>query len=256
MRWLIIPLLCLAGCGGGTDPAPPQPAQSISWDFETGTFPHGSVPGGFIYPNMVAPVVLLEGPPHLHFARLTASPPDCGDTFNTTCPRTRAEMWMGGLPDVMGATRTYAFSMRLPSSNPPGQDALLWQTFEGDPPNTNRDIWLGVQNGRVYLANAVQPVPQTSQTVDLGGIGGISQVVDLGPIVYDQWNTYQVVVLLATDTTGTVTVWKNGVEMGTITGQPTKYFTNHTDVYLNVVDEGGTLGIVDFDDVQQQTNPR
>jgi|SRR5215472_639883 len=233
-------------------------AATFSWDFETGTYPAGSYPGGPMDPNLVPPVVLSEGGNHL--GRLTASPSDCGEAFQTTCPQTRAEAWMSGLPDVIGESRTYTVSVRIPSSGAGGSNttahtALVWQVFEGDYPISARDIWIGVENGRLYLANQVRPIPQTSQTVPLElARDGIAQVVELGALVYDQWNTYIVTVLQSLDpATGSVSVKKNGVQMGAITGQPTKYYVNHTDIYLDVVDRNGTLGIADFDNVQIST---
>jgi len=41
--------------------------------------------------------------------------------------------------------------------------------------------------------------------------------------------------------------------MGTIMGQPTKYQNSHTDIYLDVIDQSGTLGIVDFNNAQIST---
>ena len=60
--------------------------------------------------------------------------------------------------------------------------------------------------------------------------------------------------MLSTDAaTGQVTVLKNGVQMETTTGQPTKDQNNHTDIYLDVPDAYGNFGSADFDEVSMST---
>src|SRR5215831_18054241 len=115
----VISMLHFAACSSGGDSggggSPPPPTAATSWNFEAGTFP----PDPNVEPNAIPTVINLEGAPHLHYARLTASPSDCGEAFFTTCPRTRAEKYIGGfpLPDTTGQIVTFQFDIRIPSVN-------------------------------------------------------------------------------------------------------------------------------------------
>lgn len=260
MRWLIISLLCLAGCGG--DPAPAQSAsgqsasgQFISWDFENGTFPAGPAT-----PTQFPAAVLLEGSPHFHYGRLTAVPADCGPSFFTDCPTTRAEVFFNSLTPVAGEFRTYQFDLRLPSTGAAGNNTgahtlMAWQVYFKTSPN--QSLWIGVTNGRWYIANPIQPCPADCITDPLFGGTTPAQVIDLGAVVYDEWESFRVVVLLKSDTTGTVQVSKNGITVGTMTNQATFVAIEPQELFLNMLDVNGSLGIVDFDnlsmsDVQPQ----
>lgn len=268
MRWLSISLLCLAACGGGTDPAsppesppapspaPPQPA--ISWDFESGTLPKPPDNPN----NVVRPVVLTE-PNGNHFGRLTATPSDCrstGDAVWDPCPRIREQIRYLTVPEVAGETRSYSFKLRLPSAGQPatGHDVFYWQIIEPNATGPNQfqqSFVLGVRDfgagQRVFLANRVPPCPancfifQTDANVE-------ASVLDLGPLVFDQWDTYQIDMTLAvTPTNGTVTVQKNGVVVATLTNQPTMFLVDSQDVKIDVLDWVGTPGIADFDNLSE-----
>jgi hypothetical protein len=269
MRRLIICLLCLAGCGGASDPAPAQSApmqsapmqsapmqsasgQSMSWDFESGTFP----PAGPPTPTQFPTVVLLEGSPHFHYGRLTAVPADCGPSFFTDCPKTRAEVFVNSLIPVAGQFWTYQFDLRMPSSGAAGNNTgahtlMACQVHFTTPPN--RSIWIGVTNGRWYIANRIQPCPAECITDPLDGGTNPAQVIDLGAVVYDEWETFRVVVRLETDTTGTVQVSKNGITVGTMTNQATFVAIEPQEIYMNMLDVNGSLGIVDFDNLSMST---
>jgi hypothetical protein len=220
----------------------------LSYNFEDGIIPNSNTLG----PNAVPTTIMTEGTNE--FLRMTASPSDCGDAFGTTCPRTRAELLIGHDSNVTEIV-TYSFKLRYPSSNPSGQNQLSMQTYQGFftyPNYTSRLLWIGLKDGRVYLANRLPPVPQTSQYVDLGTAGGPAQIVDLGPVAYDTWITYALSVNWSTDPLlAWASVTKNGVAMGSITGQPTLAYTQSTpDMFTDVISFDGVLGIADFDNVQ------
>jgi hypothetical protein len=249
LRVLIVVALGLWGSPAG--------ATKISWDFENGGWP-GSGP---LCCNAIPTIINATGGNPNHYARLTASPADCGSAFFTTCPRTRAESFIGQLPDVAGDTRTYSIDIRFPSGIQPmtGHDALIWQSFSNGSTSEHRTTWIGTQNGRIYIANPVTPVPNTQYTVNLGpiqGPGSTVQAVDLGPLVYDEWHTYRVVVVQAvTPNPGSVTVYKDNVLIGTMSGQPTLWSLAETEVFVNYVDGNGVLGVVDFDNASLATPP-
>lgn len=68
--------------------------------------------------------------------------------------------------------------------------------------------------------------------------------------MYDQWETFKVIVGFNTDTTGTVQVSKNGTSMGIMTNQATMLVSGvPQQVFLDVLDVPGNLGIVDFDNL-------
>jgi hypothetical protein len=224
-------------------------ATTISWDFENGGWPSGP-----ICCNAVPPVVNATGGNPDHYARLTASPTDCGPTFFTTCPRIRAEAWIGQINDVVGETRTYKIDLRFPSANQAvtGHDSLVWQMVNPGPNSPElRTSWIGTQNGRIYIANPIQPVPHTPLEVNLGGIQGpfpTVQALDLGPLVFDEWHTYVIEMVEAMlPNTGTIKAWRDGVPFGTIAGQATIRSVNYTEIYIDVVSDNGVKGIVDFD---------
>src|SRR5262249_37939879 len=161
------------------------------------------------------------------FLRMTASPGDCGPEFGTMCPWTRAEIEIGAAPVYTDTTVTYRFKMRNPSTNPTtGQDNLLWQLFQWDP-SGGRRLWLGTRNGRLHLTN---PAPIR--------FGGAEQVMDLGPIVYDEWHTYVISVFLSADPAlGRVDLSRDGLWVGGFTGAATVVNTNLvTHLYTDVVD--------------------
>ena len=121
MRWLSLLLLCLAGCARGTDPSSPPPPQavSISWDFETGTLPNP--PDN---PNNVVPPVVLKETNWNHYGRLTVSHSDCrtpGDAVWDPCPKIRAQVVVGTIPEVEGETRTFSLTVRIPSAGQPAK---------------------------------------------------------------------------------------------------------------------------------------
>ena len=172
MRWLSILLLCLAGCGRGTDPSSPPPPQaiSISWDFETGTLPNP--PDN---PNNVVPPVVLTETNGNHYGRLTVTSSDCrtpGDAVWDPCPRVREQVVIGTIPEVAGQTRTFSFKVRIPSAGQPakGHDSILWQIVEPNATGTNqfhRSFWFGIHDfwagDRFYWANRVPPVLGTAR---------------------------------------------------------------------------------------------
>jgi Polysaccharide lyase len=206
----------------------------LSDDFESGVITNADS----LMLNKIATAILTE-PDGNHFLRMTATSEDCGPSFFTTCPRTRAELWIGSAPVTMNETVAYSFSLRIPRlNNLTGQDSLLWQLFQGYriDPNGVRTIWLGIQNGRLYVAN---------QT------GGTTQKIDLGLVQYDIWVDYSMVVYLRDDSSGRVDVYMNATLIGSIVGQPTILFDQYvTDMFLNVVSFNGVLGSADFDNVQ------
>lgn len=79
--------------------------------------------------------------------------------------------------------------------------------------------------------------------------------VDLGPVVFDEWHDYKLVVNLSTDPAiGRVDVHRDSVQIATLTGQQTiKTDTIPTEAYLDVVDFGGVFGAVHFDNVKIET---
>jgi hypothetical protein len=209
-------------------------AAAVAYDFEDGVVPNPDS----LMPNKV-PATILAEPGGNRFLRMTATPEDCGPRFNTTCPWTRAELWIGGAPVTVNQTVTYSFSIRIPAAdNPSGQDNVLWQLFQGYriDPNGGRTIWLGVRDGRVYVGNDA---------------GGMARRMDVGPLQYDVWVKYSVVVHLSDDPSGRVDVYADGQHIGSLVGQPTVLFGAYvSDMFLNVVDFGGVRGTADFDDVR------
>jgi hypothetical protein len=177
---------------------------------------------------------------------MTAVPEDCGPNYFTSCPRTRAELLMGHAPDMVNQTVAYSFSMRIPSSNPTGQSNLLVQLFQGYgfDPNGGKTVWIGSQNGRLFVQRENWQEPGSGQVR-----------LDLGPISYDTWVNYSLVVYLSGDPTlGRVDVYIDGRLSGTITGHSTVLSTTQvTDMFLNVIDFNGVKGIADYDNVQIST---
>jgi len=210
----------------------------LAYNFEDGLIPNADS----LMPNKIPTTILTESNGN-HFLRMTASPEDCGTSFFTSCSRTRAELWIGSAPDTINQMVTYSFSMRIPSSNPAGQDNMLWQLFQGyriDPAG-GRTIWLGSQSGKLYVANQ-------------SGSGGV-QRVELGSIQYDRWVNFSLVVYLSADPSlGRVDVYMDGNLIGSITEQATVLFTQYlTDMFLNIVDFNGAAGTADFDNLQIST---
>ena len=272
MRWLSILLLCLAGCGDGTDsastpespptsppapsaasPPPPPQAAAIKSDFEAGTFPNR--PDA---PNVVPPVVRKE-PNGNHYGRLTATSSDCrtlDDPVWDACPKIRQQVVIGTIPEVEGETRTFSLALRIPSAGQPatGHDVFYWQIIEPHATGANqyeRSFWLGVHDfgagQRVYLANRVPPCP--GNCVVVAG-DAPANIIDLGALTFDQWDTYQITMTLAvTPNNGTVIVSKNGNVVATVTNQPTMYLVDTQDFKMDVLDWFGTPGIADFDNV-------
>src|SRR5204862_5405184 len=202
----------------------------VSFDLENGQVPNGGKfdpDGGGVYPNLVRATVLTESNGN-HFLRMTARPSDCGPSFRTTCPETRAEIWIGSTQGSGNQSATFSFAMRIPSSNPGGQNNLLFQLFQGlrDPINSGRTIWIGSQNGRLFLENGL-----THTTADLGSIN------------YDQWVKFSLVVYLTTNASqGRADAHINGAPAGSIVGEGTEKIAGITNMYLNVVDSGGVSG--------------
>jgi len=129
---------------------------------------------------------------------------------------------------------------------------MLWQLLEPNATFGNRSLWIGIHDfgagERVYLANRVPPCPVNCITVTTGEL--VANIIDLGPLTFDQWDTYQIVMTLAvTPSNGTVIVRKNGTVVGTINNQPTMYLVDSQDVKIDVLDWSGTLGIADFDNL-------
>ena len=204
----------------------------LFYDFENGQVPNANSS----YPNTTPPAILTESNGN-HFLRMTAVPQDCGPTFATTCPRTREELLMGHAPETSNITTTYSFSLRIPSSNPSGQYNVLAQLFQGIgvPRVSGKTIWLGSQNGRIFVRN------------DLN-----QQTLDVGPIQYDKWVDYSLAVYMSTDASlGLVDVSVDGQHVGRLTGYATLKDSQYvTDLFLNVIDYLGVFGVVDFDNVQ------
>ena len=253
---LSVLLLCLAGCGGENSASPPAPpkAAAISWDFEGRSFPNR--PDA---PNVVPPVVLTEN--GNHFGRLTATPSDCrtpGNAVWDPCPIIREQIRYVTIPEVEGETRTYSFSLRIPSVGQPatGHDVFYWQIVEPNATGANqyhRSFWFGVHDfgagQRVFLANRVPPCPGDCIIFQTRGNVPAS-VIDLGPLVFDQWDTYEIIMTLAvTPKNGTVVVKKNGKVVTKVTNQPTMYLVDTQEVKIDVLDWSGTQGIADFDNL-------
>ena len=227
------------------------------WNFETGTWP--SFPDS-IY--TVPPVVNSPGGNPNSYGRLTASPSDCGGPpprNDDPCPMIREQVVMWTIPEVQGEVRSYSFDLRIPSAGQPatGHDSMLWQLLE--PNGGTRSMWIGVRDfgagERIYFANQVPPCPSSCISLPVVSFG-LANVVDLGPLVFDQWITYQVdMTLAATPTNGSVTIWMNGSIVATITDQPTMYLVDTQDVKFDVLDWSGTLGIADFDNVYSSSIP-
>lgn len=229
----------------------------LSWDFETNALPNP--PDN---PKNVVPAQVLTEPSGNHFGRLTVTVNDCrtpGDAQWDPCPKLREQVVLTTIPEVAGGIRTFSFRVRLPSgAGQPttGHDVFYWQIVEPNATGTNqyqRSFWFGVHDfgagQRFFLANRVPPCPtncfsfQNTATVQ-------AQVVDLGPIVFDRWDTYQFVMTLqAPPTNGTVTVCKNNVTVATLSNQPTMFLADTQDVKMDVLDWVGTPGIADFDDL-------
>ena len=194
-----------------------------------------------------------------HYGRLTVSSSDCrapGDLVWDPCPKIRQQVVIGTIPEVEGETRTFSLSVRVPSAGQPAtrHDSVLWQIIEPHATGTNqfeRSFWIGIHDfgagERVYLANRVPPCPGNCITV---AGDAPANIIDLGPLTFDQWDTYQIVMTLAvTPTNGTVIVKKNGTVVGTINNQPTMYLIDTQDFKMDVLDWSGTPGIADFDNV-------
>ena len=206
----------------------------MAYNFEDGQIPNSNR----LSSNLIPATVLTESNGN-HFLRMTASPEDCGPSFGTTCPRTRAELWIGFAPGTADQMVTYNFSMRIPSSNSGGRNNLLMQLFQGlaDIVNSGKTIWIGSQNGRLFLENDL-----THTTADLGVIS------------YDQWMNFSLVVYLTTNPSqGRADAYRNGALPGSIVGEATEKIADITNMYLDVIDFGGVLGIADFDNVQIST---
>jgi hypothetical protein len=231
---------------GGAGPV----SHTITWDFETGAFPNPATT-----PTQVPAIVLLEGSPHFHYGRLTASPSDCGTSFFTTCPKTRAEVFFNQLNTTLGETRTYQIDLRMPSSGTGGSNTgthrnMAWQLF-GANGLSSRTIWIGINpaNNHWYVANRVQPCNTNCVQNPLDDTPANVQLIDLGAVVYDQWETFKIIVKYATDTTGTVQALKNNTNMGTTSNQATISGVEPMQVYIDQLDFAGNFGIVDFDNL-------
>ena len=234
-------------------------ATTISWDFEQSTWPQF----GPCCPNAIPSVILTEN--GNHFSRLTASTTDCGPSYFTTCPRTRAEVVIGNLTSVEGATRVYSIDIRFPSpaqapaQAPSGHDSLVWQMVNPGGPEL-RTSWIGSQNGRVYLGNPIQPVPHTQYEVNLGNIQGpfaTVQAIDLGPIDLGVWHTYKIVMIESTNpAVGRLMAYRDGVWIGTLANQATIRNLTYTEIYIDVVEaQGNMTGVADFDNASLATVP-
>jgi len=231
-----------------------SPAYVLLWDYEAGTLP--TPPST---PDIVPMAInATDGNPS-HYVRQTATPADCGPAYFITCPRTRSECCLqpgyNGIPVVEGQTRTYFVDIRIPSGQSfPSTDLLLWQSFQ-EPPVSSRPVWIGIHDfgagPRFYLGNRVPPCPASCVTV---AQTSTAQVIDLGPLVFDQWIRYQVAIVLAiTPTNGTVSVSANGVPKGTLTGQPTLFDSSQLNIYTNVINWFGGTTVADYDNILQMS---
>ena len=190
----------------------------MAYNFEDGQIPNSNR----LSSNLIPATVLTESNGN-HFLRI----------------RTRAELWIGFAPGTADQMVTYNFSMRIPSSNSGGRNNLLMQLFQGlaDIVNSGKTIWIGSQNGRLFLENDL-----THTTADLGVIS------------YDQWMNFSLVVYLTTNPSqGRADAYRNGALPGSIVGEATEKIADITNMYLDVIDFGGVLGIADFDNVQIST---
>ncbi len=221
-----------------------QAGVVVSYDFEEGQIPNPET----LMPNLVPTAVLTEGGGN-DYLRETASPSDCGPSYNTVCPQTRAELWIGGWQTgvTSNATVQYNVRMRLPSTNPTSghSGSVLWQLFQAA--GFSRTIWIGISGStpeHLHLYNEVATAT-----------GGPLLDLDLGPITYDTWHTYNIYVYLTdVPAQGRIDVVRDGTLVGSLTGQATVYNASViTDNYVNAVDFAGTLLVVDYDDVQLVT---
>ena len=200
----------------------------VYYDFENGQIPFVDT----LMPNST-PTTVLADPDANQFLRMTVRASDCGESYNTTCPKNRAELFIGAGP-TNDRNATYSFSMRIPSFDP-ASNHLLAQVFQGYRITLNygRTFWLGTSNGEIFVQN------------DIGG----KQRLNLGSVQYDSWVNYELVVYLSTDPkVGRIDVYKDAELIGSITGQATERTAQHTsDLFFNVVGFDGAPGTADFD---------
>jgi hypothetical protein len=241
--YIVFALICLAlavphlarGIMGGEPDHAPTPIKYAYYDFESGEIPFADT----LMPNST-PTSILADPDGNQFLRMTVSPSDCGPNFYTSCPKTRAELFVAAGPNTHDQIVTYSFSMRIPSRNP-ADNHLLVQGFQGYRMTFDygRTFWLGTSDGEVFVQNDV----------------GKKQRLNLGPVQYDTWVHYELVVNLTSDPDlGRIDVYKDAELVGSITKQATERTSQYTsDLFLNVVDFKGSSGTADFDNVQLST---
>jgi hypothetical protein len=206
-------------------------------DYEDGLVHNAQPPG---YPNRVPPTVRSEA--GNRFLTLTASPSDCGPAFATTCPRIRTNVAVGHAPQTTNTTVRYQWRMRIPwANNPAGQDNMWMQLFQDADWEWvgGRTVWIGGAGGHLFLRNQHTALGRTFTQVDLG------------PIPYDQWVEYSLYVFLTVDPSrGHITLYMDGVEVGSIVGEWTQLIASKvTEMNLQIVDFYGTTGTADYDDV-------
>jgi hypothetical protein len=200
-------------------------------DFEDGQIPFLDT----LMPNSTPTNIAVDSDTN-QFLRMTVGSSDCGPSYNTYCPKNRAELFMGVGP-TDDQIVTYSFSMRIPSFNP-ADNHLLVQVFQGYRVTLDygRTFWLGTSDGEVFVQNDVDK----------------KQRLTLGSVQYDTWVNYKLVVYLTPEPDlGRIDVYKDAELMGSITGQATERTSEHTsDMFLNVVSFDGSPGTADFDNAQ------
>src|SRR5262245_43753846 len=104
---LVGPHLVRAIIGSESDGAPTT-STLLYHDFENGEIPFAET----LVPNST-PTVIRADPDQNQFLRMTVSPSDCGASYNTDCPKNRAELFAGAGP-THNQIATYSFAMRIP----------------------------------------------------------------------------------------------------------------------------------------------
>jgi len=134
--------------------------------------------------------------------------------------------------------------MRIPTQTA-NHFGMVNQWFQDFTPTFNggQTMWIADINGRLYLANRFVDDNNDCNPISVG-------CVDLGPIPYDQWKTYQLTVFLSTNPSlGRMDLTIDGVPAGTIIGQTVFSESEVTRFHFQLVSfNGSTTSTADYDD--------